>query len=303
MKKPLRILVIMLAVTTILVSGAGVYIKNVVLKPFGLYQQESVLAVPFLLMSDDAAQYILKAAKNTSSVPETEPLSPTEATLPPRQTEPPAVSPTEIPTVPPTEPPAEPIVITESWFDDALFIGDSRTFGMSCNHRLGKADYFSKGSMSTFSALGWTVSDYRFYDKTLDFVLSNFNYGKVFIHLGLNECGYDHELVIEAYQDVVDLVRKHQPDAAIIVQSIMTVSRGKATDQQFSLERINNLNHMLFDLAMENDLFYQDTNEFAADDEGYLRDDISNDGCHPHNFGYDEWAEFIMEKASELGIP
>ena len=304
MKKSLLMLISMLLVTTILVAVAGAYLKSVILEPLQLYQEESILSVPFLLMADDAAQYILKAAIDTVPATENETVETIESARPPQQTEEPNVSPTVLPTEePPTQPPTEPVVITESWFDDVLFIGDSRTFGMSCNHRLGKADYFSKGSMSTFSALGWTVTDNRFYDKSLAFVLANFTYGKIFIHLGLNECGYDHKLVIEAYQDVIDLIREHQPDAAIIIQSVMTVSRMKATDEQFSLARINNLNHMLFELAMENGLYYQDTNEFAADEEGYLREDISNDGCHPHNFGYDEWAEFILENASELGIP
>jgi len=290
----------MLVVTTILVGIAGIYLKNTVLKPFQLYQDECILSVPFQLMADDAARYILKAAKNENPVKESiPPQETTEAATRPPETQ----SSTIPPTQPPTQLPTEPIVITESWFDDALFIGDSRTYGMSCTRRLGNADYFSKGSMSTFTAIGWTVSDRRFYDKDLRFVLSNFTYGKVFIHLGLNECGYDHELVIQAYQEVIDRIREYQPDAAIIIQSVMTVSRDKATDPQFSLERINNLNRMLYELALDNELYYQDTNEFAADEEGYLRADISNDGCHPHNFGYDEWAEFILAKSSELGIP
>ena len=194
------------------------------------------------------------------------------------------------------------VPITEEWFDDALFIGDSRILGMRYQRRLGKADYFTQMSMSTFSAMYWQLSDARFFDKNLEYVLSNFEYKKILIHLGLNECGYDHELVISAYQDLIDMIRKYQPDAAIIVQSVMTVSRGKATDEQFTLERINNLNRLLRELADQNGLYYQDTNEFAADEEGYLRDDISNDGTHPHNFGYEEWIEFIMKDCARFGI-
>ena len=298
MKKPLLILVAMLLITTVLVASAGAYLKYVVLQPLQLYQQDSILAVPFMLLADDAAQYILRAKIESDNAPETEPPTeaPTEAPTMPPETEPP-------PTIPPTEAPTETIVITEEWFDDALFIGDSRTLGMRSTRRLGEADYFCAGSMSTFTALGWKTSDEDFYDKSLKFVLSNFSYKKIFIHLGINECGYDHELVIEAYQELIDLIREHQPDAAIIIQSVMSVSQMKATDKQFSLERVNNLNRMIRELADENGLYYQDTNEFAADEEGYLREDISNDGCHPHNFGYEEWVEFIIEKSAELGIP
>jgi len=148
MKKSLLMLISMLLVTTILVAVVGAYLKSVILEPLQLYQEESILSVPFLLMADDAAQYILKAAIDTVPATENETVETIESSLPPQQTEEPNVSHTVLPTEePPTQPPTEPVVITESWFDDVLFIGDSRTFGMSCNHRLGKADYFSKGSM------------------------------------------------------------------------------------------------------------------------------------------------------------
>lgn len=296
MKKPLQTLATMLAVTTILVALTGTYLKAAVLESLQVYQDESVLAIPFLLMTDDAVKYMLKVKANTEA---TEPQE-TEWEV---QEEPETIPPEkEMPETEPVEIPTEPVEITEEWFDDALFIGDSRILGMRYQRRLGKADYFTQMSMSTFSAMYWQLSDARFFDKNLEYVLSNFEYKKILIHLGLNECGYDHELVISAYQDLIDMIRKYQPDAAIIVQSVMTVSRGKATDEQFTLERINNLNRLLRELADQNGLYYQDTNEFAADEEGYLRDDISNDGTHPHNFGYEEWIEFIMKDCARLGI-
>ena len=149
------------------------------------------------------------------------------------------------------------------------------------------------------------IADGYYYAKTmrlLKTLLENRSYGKIFIYLGTNEVGYPYEELVQMYQDLIDMIRKYQPDAAIIVQSVMTVSRGKATDEQFTLERINNLNRLLRELADQNGLYYQDTNEFAADEEGYLRDDISNDGTHPHNFGYEEWIEFIMKDCARFGI-
>lgn len=199
-----------------------------------------------------------------------------------------------------TAPSTEPIVITEAWFDDALFIGDSRTAGMKTVRRLGNADYFCKDGMSTLTALSWTTSDNRFYDKTLRFVLSNFEYKKIFIELGINECGYDHELVIDAYQDIIDLIYEYQTDPIIIVQSVIPVSKWNASDERLSLERISNLNKLIYEMAKDNALYYIDTNEFAADENGYLRSDISHDGCHLNEIGSKEWIEFIIEKVQNL---
>ena len=55
-------------------------------------------------------------------------------------------------------------------------------------------------------------------------------------------------------------------------------------------------------MAQDNGLYYMDTNEFAADETGYLRSDLSNDGCHFHEIGSEEWIEFIIEKSAELRI-
>ena len=269
MNKPLLRLTAMLTVTTMLVGISGAYIRNVILEPLGLYQQEHILSVPFMLMADEGVKYILRAKMESARTPEedatevvsTEPASELQVTEEP--TEPAEILSTEAPT--------EPVVLTEGWFDDALFIGDSRTLGMCCTRRLGEADYFSKGSMSTFTVRFWSVTDRDFYDKRLQFVLENFEYKKIFIHLGLNECGYEHPMVIEAYQELIDMIQELRPDAAIIIQSVMSVSRDKARDEQFSLERITNLNSLLYKLAEDNGLYYQDTNRFAADEEGYLR--------------------------------
>ena len=131
----------MLAVTTILVAFTGTYLKAAVLESLQVYQDESVLAIPFLLMTDDAVKYMLKARANTES---TEPqeteweVQEQPETIPPKK---------EMPETEPVEIPTEPVEITEEWFDDALFIGDSRILGMRYQRRLGNADYFTQMSM------------------------------------------------------------------------------------------------------------------------------------------------------------
>ena len=56
-----------------------------------------------------------------------------------------SVSPTTAETEPTTEPAPD-----ESWFDDALFIGESRTAGLQGYGRLGKADYFCGEGLTVY---------------------------------------------------------------------------------------------------------------------------------------------------------
>lgn len=296
MKKHVITLTSLLLISTLLICSLGAYLKYDILKPLGLYQDASIVEVPFLLMADDAAIYALQSqAVKENQPPETIP----PATESPVQTEPEEEEPTEVP----TEPPTEPIVITENWFDDVLFIGDSRTVGLRDMARLGEADYFCAGSMSVFTVQGWECSDRDFFNKYLHQVLSTNTYGKIYIHLGLNECGNDHDLVIEKYQDLIDLVQEKQKDAELILQSVMTVTKYKADNPNFSLEKITALNERIKTLAEENELHFIDTNELMADEEGYLREDYAYDGAHPTGLGYQAWAQWIFDTASELGIP
>ena len=112
MKKPHQILTIMLAVTTILVALTGAYLKASVLESLQVYQDESALAVPFLLMTDDAVKYMLKVKSNAEATgaQESEREVPTEPETIPLET--------EIPETEPVEIPVEPVEITEEWFDD-----------------------------------------------------------------------------------------------------------------------------------------------------------------------------------------
>lgn len=289
MRKRIPALVRLLAVSALLVVALGVFLKYVLLRPMGLYQDEYAVAVPFLLLArEDDSDMLLSEPK------ETEPVETIPETQPPE---------TEAPAEAPTEAPTEPIVIDETWFNDALFIGDSRTEGLSVYGRLGEADYFCKVGMSVYNVQKARCSDKEFGKTNLAGLLDTHSYGKVYISLGLNEVGYEHSQVLEKYGSLVDLVREKQPNAAIILQGIMTVSRKKARSASyFSLESINHLNQGIEAMADGEQIHYIDVNEWIADEEGYLPDELSGDGCHLYGAGYTDWSSWIMDNAATLGI-
>ncbi len=305
MKRKLITLLCLLLVSTLLVTAAGGWLKYGILKQLGLFQDESLIAVPFMVMADEAAQYALMSASVKKETTEPTVAEPTQ--MYPPETEPAATqmqteAATEPPTEAVTEPPTEPADVDESWFDDALFIGDSRVADMRDMARLGEADYFCATSMTVFQIMNATCTDVDFYSKNLDYVLSNNTYGKIYIHLGLNEIGYGPDLIIEKFGELVDMIREKQPDAAIIIQSVMTVRDYFAKGGTFTLERIYGLNDRLKQFAEEEGLFYEETNDWAANEEGYMRPEISYDGAHPIGTGYLEWAQWIMENAKYWGI-
>ena len=308
MKKRYTALLWMLVVSAVLVAAFGGYLKYRVLRPYELYQEESIIAIPFLLMADEEAKYTLQNGpqevpsvtepEETVAFQETEPgVEPTEPAAteaPQKETEPPAAA---------TEPEVVPIVIEESWFDDALFIGDSRTQGLSAYGRLGNAHYFAEVGMTVYNVQSVRKGATNYPKSNLAGLLEKYTYGKVYIHLGLNEIMGDWDKLFAKYQELIDLIREKQPDAVIILQGIMTVTEKKANSADyFSLESIHAFNDRIKSMAEGEKMRYLDVNEWIADEEGYLPDDISQDGCHLYGTGYQSWAQWYMDTAATLGI-
>jgi lysophospholipase L1-like esterase len=233
-----------------------------------------------------------------------------ETTAPPTAmvTEPVATAteepPTTVPptTVPPTTVMTEP-VIDESWFDDALFIGESRTAGLQGYGRLGKADYFCGECLTVYGVLGITASDANFPEQSLPGLLSWKQYGKIYIHLGINELGGDLEKFAAQYQKVIDEIRKLQPEAHIILQSVLALGEGYSTRPAFSRESIQAMNDCIQALAEENGLLFSDVNQVMTNEEGYLIADLTFDGCHLYATGCEKWAQWLLEEAATFQIP
>lgn len=247
---------------------------------------------------------------NTTTQPQTETTTPSTEPFVPTPTTPP----TTPATTPNTQPTTEPIIsahgcrfsgawVSTSWFDDALFIGDSRTVGLRDCARQGKADYFCDVGMSVFNVWDKKLSDYGFSSMSLTSLLATKSYSKVFISLGLNEAGYDMGTLISRYKTLVDRVREAQPNAVVIVQAIMMCGKQKAQEQScFSISHLNSINSRLQALSDGVSVFYIDVNPAFTDAEGYLAKEYSSDGCHLYGKYDVEWADWISHAVANIPV-
>lgn len=297
MRKRLILLVGMLVLTTLLVACFGAYLKFKLLQPVGLLQDKGLIEMPFAVMEDPAAQFALQNMKNQQPAePETQP--PTELDVVIRR---PLKDAPPLPTMEPVI--LAPIEITEDWFDDVLFIGDSRTVGLRDFARLGNADYFCSVGMTVFDATRQKLEDQNFAVTNLEGLLAAKHYGKIYISLGLNGCYQPYELIMQGYESLLATVRRCQPHAVIILQGMITVSRTKAASEWFfSIKNLQKINAGISELADGNMVRYIDANTHFADEEGYLPSWRSSDGCHFDLAGYQEWAQWILDNAKTLNI-
>lgn len=189
-----------------------------------------------------------------------------------------------------------------SYFDDAAFLGDSRTLGISDYAGLEKADFYCDSGMMIFKLLEEEVTYQKTGEKVdLNQILQEKKYGKIYIMLGMNELGYGNtEMYLEQYRKVVEQIREWQPQAIIYIMANLHVSREKNNmETEFNNVNINDKNAASAQLANGTDIFYLDANPLFTDEDGFLNAELTFDGVHLYAQHYDVWREFLLEHAVE----
>lgn len=187
----------------------------------------------------------------------------------------------------------------EEYFADALFLGDSRTVGLSLYARIPGATYFARTSMNVYNVFddkASETSDTKSYGNLAD-LLTKKKFGKIYILLGINEIGYSYTSIVSNYTKVIEYIQQYQPDAKIIIQSNMHVTKKKsdANPNTFSNARIDELNRRLAALADNKKIFYLNFVSIFDDSTGNMSVDYSGDGVHLYGKCYTLWRDWILE--------
>ena len=195
------------------------------------------------------------------------------------------------------------VLENESYFNDAVFLGDSRTLGIADYAGLDGADFFCDNGMTIFKLLEDTGVTYQKTGKKVDLkkALQEKRYGKIYIMLGMNELGYGNtHMYLRQYMEVLDQLREWQPEAVIYIMANLHVSREKNNmETEFNNININDKNVASARLANGTDVFYLDCNPLFTDDEGYLQAELTFDGVHLYAQHYDKWRDFLFAHGVE----
>ena len=189
----------------------------------------------------------------------------------------------------------------ESYFDDAVFIGDSRMVGVAYFSGITNGHFLAKTSMNIF----WMMNTAPETDTTVSSVregLMRQQYGKVYILTGINEVGSgDPKYFTDAYRKVLAEIRELQPDAVIYIHAVTHVSAAvSAGNPVFDNGRIDERNEALKQMAEEEKVIFIDINEAFDDENGCLPAENSWDGIHPSANLYPLWKEYLLSHTVEL---
>ena len=189
------------------------------------------------------------------------------------------------------------MTVDDSYFSDALFIGDSRTVGIHEYGKLTTPDYFCSNGLSSYTILKENINVKGFGKTTLGNLLSKKTYGKIYIMIGVNELGNVMDELATKMNDLITAVRKAQPNAIIYLQGNLHVTAARAnTDKYINNVRMNELNSIIASHADNKKTFYIDPNILFDDENGNLRQDYSADNSHIYEKYYVIWTDWLKTK-------
>lgn len=204
---------------------------------------------------------------------------------------------------PVNNPVAESAPVDESWFSDAVFIGDSRTEGFAYYTGIPNITAYTSRGLTAGKALKDPIVRVEGTLITVPEALSRRpDIKKIYIGFGLNELGYRHpEVFIEEYGSLIDEVRRIDPTAQIYIQAILPVTKSRSdTSEVWNNDRIRMYNDNIIALTKEKGVIYLDVYSAFIDENGALPEDAATDGIHLTKPYCKVWLQYLLTHAVPL---
>ncbi len=198
--------------------------------------------------------------------------------------------------------------VPASWFDDAVFIGDSVSVGLesyqNSTKALGKATMLCSVSFNAINALLPVSSTslhpkYNGVKRLLEDNIKACGAKNVYIMLGMNGLTYPVDYTMERMETMINNILKKNPGVNIIIQSVtpMTNNSYLISKYGYSNSRINQFNERLKQLCAKRKWYYVDVGSALKDSNGALRTEFCSDnydmGIHVTNAACAAWVEYL----------
>lgn len=200
-----------------------------------------------------------------------------------------------------------------SWFDDAVFIGDSVTLKLSYfvedHDDLGKAEFLCAGSLGYTNAL-WDLDHEDNVHPTLNGEKITVDDGakalgskKIFIMLGMNDIGlYGVDGAVSSMIELTDKIHEKCPDAVIYIESVTPMVANSSLGG-LNNETIKEFDEKIQPICEEKGYKYLDVASAVSDENGdliyeYCGDPPTDDnpdgmGLHFTDAGCQKWADYL----------
>ena len=182
-------------------------------------------------------------------------------------------------------------------FENAAFLGDSRTAGLDEKLVVGQADFYTSIGIDVRGVLQknlFTLSNGQ--KGNMLQAVSEKNYDKIYLMFGINELGWPYkDTFVQYYTTIIETLKQRYPNAEIYVQSIIPMVE-KRTDEVYNNEKIRLFNTYIKEVAENTGVNWIDVTVPVSDSTGALPEEASSDGIHLSREYLFRWADYLKQQ-------
>lgn len=187
--------------------------------------------------------------------------------------------------------------VDDSFFADAVFVGDSRTQGLQLYGDIRNATYYAYQGLNVVTAQNNTF----IYEDNQSFTIAQAiarhpELKKIYICLGVNEFWMYEGTYRTNYEILIDSIMAANPDAAIYIYAITPLFDGlEQSSNGLNNEKMERFNQIAKEIAMARGIYYLDAAEPFTKGDGrrYLDRNESGDGIHLNGYGISKITEYF----------
>ncbi len=190
--------------------------------------------------------------------------------------------------------------VDSTYFNDAVFFGDSVTDGITLYQTMANAKVIAFTGINPATTLTREVIKTDAGDAKIPMInaLGSMDPGKIYIMIGINSIADNKDSFISSYGNMLDAIIAQHPEATIYVQPITPVTAKFETSSKNTYDitnaKINEYNSELLRLSGEKRVYYVNVSEALSDETGALPDEASpKDGIHFGAKYYEKWFEYL----------
>ncbi len=188
--------------------------------------------------------------------------------------------------------------VDDSYFDDAIMVGDSLTEGIKLYSVMKNATVISNVGINLSTIKTKAVISHDGGKITIPDAMKLYpDASKIYIMLGANGISWMGKTTfINLYGEFIDLVKRQHPEATIYIQSVLPINEALFKEhykQDLTNEKIDSYNAALEDLCEEKEVYYLNVAECLKDSSGGMSSQKTSDGMHIGKKSYQRWFEYL----------
>lgn len=193
--------------------------------------------------------------------------------------------------------------VRSEYFNDAVFIGDSITTGISLYDIMPNAKVFASTGINLQSInTAQVINNPDGGDKlTILQALEKSDAEKIYVMLGANGLAFlGAESTVDLYKAFIEKIKEIKPNAIIYVQSIFPIHEKKFAERykgNLTNETVDETNKLLIKMSEELGVYFVNPAEIFKDETGGLMDEVTPDGLHFNSEYYTKWMDYLKTHA------